>query len=140
MSGELIFDRVRPGLVGEYSQVVEQEHTARHLGSGGVDVLATPEMVRMLERAAVLAVDHLLPDGYRTVGVRVDVTHKAPTPMGMRVTARAELIAVDGRRLTFRVIAQDEREVVGEGVHERAIIALDRFARKIAEKRNPSGG
>lgn len=139
MSAEPTFDRVQPGLVGEYSQVVEREHTARHLGSGGVDVLATPEMVRMLERAAVMAVDHLLPDGYRTVGVRIDVTHKAPTPMGMRVTARAELIAVDGRRLTFRVIAQDEREVVGDGIHERAIIALDRFARKIEEKRSAGG-
>ncbi|MBC7242389.1 MAG: thioesterase family protein [Anaerolineae bacterium] len=134
-----LFDNLRPGLQAEYSLVVEQEHTARHLGSGGVDVLATPEMVRMMERAAVMAVDHLLPDGYRTVGVRVDVTHKAPTPLGMTVTARAELIAVDGRRLTFRVTAADEREVVGEGIHERAIIALDRFARKIEEKRGLKG-
>ncbi|MGC8825428.1 MAG: thioesterase family protein [Anaerolineae bacterium] len=133
------FDNVRPGLQAEYSLVVEREHTARHLGSGGVDVLATPEMVRMMERAAVMAVDHLLPEGYRTVGVRVDVTHKAPTPLGMKFIARAELIAVDGRRLTFRVTAQDEREVVGEGIHERAIIALDRFARKIEEKRCSKG-
>lgn len=129
------FDEIRPGLHAEYTLVVAQEHTARHLGSGGVDVLATPEMVRMMERAAVMAVDHLLPDGYRTVGVRVDISHKAPTPMGMTVTAWAELIAVDGRRLTFRVVAQDEREVVGEGFHERAIISLEHFARKIEEKR-----
>ncbi len=135
MSVEASFDQIRPGLSAEYSLVVQQEQTARHLGSGGVDVLATPEMIRMMERAAVMAVDHLLPAGYRTVGVRVDVVHKAPTPMGMKVTARAELVAVDGRRLTFRVLAEDEREVVGEGIHERAIIALDRFARKVEEKR-----
>ncbi|MGQ9517116.1 MAG: thioesterase family protein [Anaerolineae bacterium] len=129
------FDGIRPGLHAEYTLIVAQEHTARHLGSGDVDVLATPEMVRMMERAAVMAVDQLLPDGYCTVGVRVDISHKAPTPVGMKVTARAELIAMDGRRLTFRVVAQDERGVIGEGIHERAIIALERFARKVKEKR-----
>ncbi|MDI7275279.1 MAG: thioesterase family protein [Anaerolineae bacterium] len=128
-------ESIKPGLAGRSELVVARENTARHLGSGGVEVLATPELVRLMERAAVAAVDHLLPEGYRTVGARVDVQHLAPTPVGMRVVASAELVAVDGRRLTFQVEAHDERELVGRGSHERAIIELARFAQRVEQKR-----
>jgi fluoroacetyl-CoA thioesterase len=126
---------VVPGLVGQMELIVAEEHTARHLGSGGVAVLATPEMVRLMERASVAAVDHLLPSGQRTVGIHVDVRHLAATPAGMRVTARSELVTVEGRKLTFYVEAHDEVEKVGEGIHERMIIDLDRFRSRVESKR-----
>lgn len=130
-----VFESIRPGLTGQSETVVSREQTARHLGSGGVEVLATPELVHLMERAAVAAVDHLLPEGWRTVGARVDVEHLAPTPVGRRVVARAELIAVDSRRLTFRVEACDEQEVVGRGSHERVIVDLARFSQRVEAKR-----
>ncbi len=123
-----------PGLVGQVELVVGEENTARHLGSGSVSVLATPEMVRLMERASVAAVDDLLPPGQRTVGVHLDVHHLAATPVGMRVTARSELVAVEGRKLTFHVETHDEVEKVGEGTHERMIIDLDRFRSRVERK------
>lgn len=130
-----MFEEIQPGLVGEREMKVEVENTAKHLGSGNVSVLATPEMVRLMEGAAVRAVDHLLPDGYRTVGVRVDVRHLAATPLGMTVRARAKLVAVDGRRLTFQVEAFDEAEKIGEGIHERMIIDVSKFKQRVEAKR-----
>jgi fluoroacetyl-CoA thioesterase len=123
-----------PGLVGEATLVVEEAHTARHLGSGGVNVLATPIMIKLMEEAARHAVEPKLESGYLTVGAELHVKHLAPTPMGMRVMARAELLAVDGRMLTFHVEAHDEREKVGEGTHVRAIINLERFLARMQAK------
>jgi fluoroacetyl-CoA thioesterase len=85
--------------------------------------------------AAVAAVDHLLPDGYRTVGVAVDVRHLAATPVGMRVHAQAELTAIEGRKLTFRMEALDEVERIGEGEHRRVIIDVGRFEERVEAKR-----
>ena len=130
-------EEIVPGLVGQREMVVHEENTARHLGSGNVAVLATPEMVRLMERAAVAAVDHLLPDGYRTVGVAVNVCHLAATPMGMSVRAQAELTAVEGRKLTFRVEAVDEVERIGEGVHRRVAIDVERFTETVEAKSTP---
>jgi predicted thioesterase len=129
-----MFEAVVPGLVGELKTRVDDDKTARHLGSGDVSVFATPEMVRLMERAAVRAVDHLLPDGYRTVGIRVDVRHLAATPVGMTVRAKAELVQVEGRKLTFRVEAADDAEKVGEGLHERMIVDVGRFRERAAQK------
>lgn len=129
-----MFEQIIPGLIGEDETKVEIEKTARHLGSGNVAVFATPEMVRLMERAAVRAVDHLLPEGYRTVGIHVDVRHLAATPLGMTVRARAELLEVDGRQLTFRVEAFDDLEKVGEGIHRRMIINLAKFKERVEAK------
>lgn len=128
-------DRLVSGLIGESQTVVTEANTAKHLGSGNVKVFATPEMVRLMEQAGVAAVDHLLPEEQRTVGMALDVKHLAATPPGMTVTARAELIAVEGRRLTFRVEAFDEVEKVGEGTHQRYVIDVVSFQRRVAEKR-----
>ena len=125
-----------PGLAGETEMVVCEENTARVLGCGNVAVLATPEMIRLMEKAAVAAVDHLLPDGYCTVGVAVNVRHLAATPVGMRMRAQAELTAVEGRKLTFRVEADDEAEKIGEGEHSRVIIDLERFKARVRAKRS----
>jgi fluoroacetyl-CoA thioesterase len=126
-----------PGLVGQTELLVQEDNTARHLGSGNVDVLATPEMIRLMEKAAVAAVDHLLPNGYRTVGVEVDVRHLAATPVGMRVRVQAELIAVEGRKLTFRVEADDEVERIGEGEHRRIVIDVRKFRERVEAKSTP---
>jgi len=125
---------LKPGIRGERSLVVNEELTARHLGSGGVPVYATPMMVLAMEEAALNAVDHLLNPGMATVGYHLDIRHLAATPLGMRVTASAELVKVDGRMLTFRVEARDEVELVGEGTHVRAIIDTEKFAAKLKAK------
>ena len=123
-----------PGLASECQLLVGEENTAIHLGSGDVSALATPEMIRWMEKASVAAVDPLLPEGYKTVGILVNVRHLAATPMGMKVRVRAELAEVDGRRLVFRVEAHDEVEKVGEGEHHRMIINMERFGEKVSKK------
>lgn len=122
------------GLTGEARVQVTQEVTARHMGSGAVLVFATPEMVRLMERAAVNALAPHLAPGQQSVGTMVNVRHLAATPVGATVIAQAELVAVDGRRLTFRVSAHDGTETIGEGTHERALIDLARFEAKVAPK------
>jgi predicted thioesterase len=137
------FPAIQPGLIGEVQLFVAEEHTAQHLGSGAVQVLATPHMVLLVERAAVAAVDHLLPPGYRTVGAHLDVRHLAPTPIGFEVRAMAQLAAVQGRRLTFRVQIHEgpfdqpdaAGNLVGDGTHQRAIINLQQFADRVAAKK-----
>ena len=129
---------LQPGLRGESSLVVANEHTAQHLGSGSVRVLATPQMVLLMEQAGVAAVDHLLPEGYRTVGTHLDVHHLAPTPIGFEVRATAELLAVEGRLLTFRVEVHEQgagaEPLVGQGTHQRVIVDVQRFSERVAQK------
>jgi fluoroacetyl-CoA thioesterase len=130
---------LKPGLVGEAVLVVQATHTASHLGSGQVEVLATPVMIALMEEAARTLVDQRLEPGQMSVGTNLNVSHLAATPIGMRVSARAELVAVDGRRLTFKVEAFDEREKIGEGSHSRAVINLDRFMARVQEKARTKG-
>jgi predicted thioesterase len=125
---------LKPGLNGRAEIIVADVHTAPHVGSGRVHVLATPVMVNLMEAAALRAVEGLLPPGQQTVGIHLDITHTAATPVGMRVWAVAELVAVEQRKLVFRVHAEDEKERIGEGLHERIIISVDRFDRRMQEK------
>lgn len=129
-------ENLEVGRAGEVQRRVELHHTAQRLGSGNVDVLATPMMIAWMEEAAVQAVDHLLPEGQQTVGTHIDVQHTAPTPAGMLVTTRAELTDVDGRVLNFHVTATDDNEQVGHGTHKRAIIDVARFRARVAEKQS----
>ena len=124
----------QPGLKGSVEIVVGEEHTAPHVGSGRVHVRATPVMVNLMEAAALQAVDGLLPDGYQTVGTRLDIGHFAATPVGMRVAASAEVTRIDGRTITFRLTAADEREPIGEGTHERIVINVARFDERVRQK------
>ncbi len=126
------------GSSAERAVVVSAEHSAIRWGSGGVDVFATPMMIALMEGAAVAAVASFLPEGQGTVGTHLDVAHLAATPMGMRVTARAELIALDGRKLTFRVEAYDEVGKIGEGTHERFLIDVPRFMAKAQQRGRPA--
>jgi len=122
------------GLTGETGAIVTEADTADQWGSGIVPVYGTPALVGLLEGAAVQAlVDHL-PPGQTSVGGRIDVRHLAPTPVGMRVHARAELVEVEGRRLVFHIEAWDEAEKIGEATHERFIIDQERFVAKAEAK------
>jgi fluoroacetyl-CoA thioesterase len=123
-----------PGLKGSSRLTVAPEHTAPHVGSGRVPVLATPVVINLLEAAALAAVEHLLPAGHQSLGVQLDIRHFAATPVGMRVEAEAELVAVDGRTLRFRVSARDEREPISEGTHERVVVNVARFDRRLEAK------
>ncbi len=127
------------GLSGRTEIVVAEQHTAPHVGSGHVHVLATPVMVNMMEAAALQAVDGLLPEGFQTVGTKLAIGHFAATPVGMRVVARAEVVAIDGRTITFRLSAEDEREPIGEGTHERIVINVARFDERVRAKRDGAG-
>lgn len=126
--------QIQPGLTGTASTVVTPELTATHLGSGDVDVYATPAMIALMEAAAVSAIDHLLPEGRASVGVSIQVEHLAATPLGQQVQAKAEIIAVEGRRITFTVQAHDEQELIGKGVHTRFVIDTARFVERIQAK------
>jgi fluoroacetyl-CoA thioesterase len=116
-----------PGLTGNIEITVGEEHTAPHVGSGQVHVLATPVLVNLLEAAALAACERFVASGHQTVGTRLDVQHFAATPVGMRVGAHAEVTGVQGRVITFRLWAEDEVEAIGAGTHERVIINLERF-------------
>jgi len=122
------------GLHGSAALVVGEEHTAPRVGSGKVRVLATPVMINLIEAAALAAVEHLLPEGHQSLGTHLDVRHFAATPVGMRVTASAELTAVDGRTLTFRVEARDEKELIGDGTHERVVVNVAKFDARVQRK------
>ena len=111
--------------------------TAKTVGSGTLDVLATPVMIARMEQAAWTAVAPSLSPEEGTVGTWMNVKHLSATPIGVEVTCRAELTEVDGRRLVFRVTAQDSQGLVGEGIHERVIVQNDRFLTKAQKKRNP---
>jgi len=125
---------LKPGLQGTAEIVVGTRDTAPHVGSGKIGVLATPIMVNLMEAAALQAVERLLPPGHQTVGTHLDVRHFAATPVGLRVLARAELTRIDGRTLTFSIIAEDDRERIGEGTHERLIINVERFDQRMQKK------
>lgn len=131
---------LKVGLKGTNEIVVGTRDTAPHVGSGKIKVLATPVMVNLMEAAALNAVEGLLPEGHQTVGTRLDISHVAATPVGMQVIAHAELVKVDGRRLTFRVSAEDEKEIIGEGVHERIVVNVERFDRRTREKAQQKSG
>ncbi len=126
--------RIVPGLSGAAELVVGDEHTAPHVGSGRIAVLATPVMINLIEAAALEASEHLLPEGHQSLGIHLDVRHFAATPVGLKVTATAEVVAVDGRTITFRVEARDEREPIGEGTHQRVVVSESRFAERVRRK------
>jgi fluoroacetyl-CoA thioesterase len=123
-----------PGATNTLTVVVDESMTADRFGNTGVQVLATPMLVSYFELAAHQLAMRALEPGHGTVGSRVEIRHLAATPVGMRVSFRATLTERDGRRLVFRVEADDERERVGEGTHERFIVDMARFMGRISAK------
>jgi fluoroacetyl-CoA thioesterase len=128
------FSRITPGLTGTAELIVAPEHTAPVVGSGRIAVLATPVMINLIEAAALKAVEHLLPAGHQSLGIHLDVRHMAATPVGLRVTASAEVTGVEGRNITFRVEARDEREPIGGGTHQRVVVSVARFDERVQRK------
>lgn len=122
------------GLKGEVSTLVEREDTALEVGSGSLLVYATPCMVALMEGAACDAIAEAIPEGKTSVGTDLSISHISATPVGLEVTATAEVIAVEDRIITFRIEAHDEVGLIGEGTHKRAIISTQRFLEKTYEK------
>jgi fluoroacetyl-CoA thioesterase len=122
------------GTKGESSIVVSAENAVSFLGVDSARVLGTPFLIFHLEMTARDSVKPFLDAGFDTVGARVDVRHLAATPLGMLVKFRSELTGIEERRLFFRVEAFDEKEKIGEGSHERAIIHVAKFASRIQAK------
>jgi fluoroacetyl-CoA thioesterase len=125
---------VKAGLKGQAEILVGEEQTAPRVGSGRVRVLATPVMINMMEAAALDAIEALLPPGHQSLGTHLDVGHYAATPVGMTLRATAEVTAVEGRTVTFRVEAFDDKERVGDGTHTRVVVNVERFDQRIQRK------
>ena len=126
--------KVVVGLTGAAEVVVGEEHTAPFVGSGRVRVLATPVMINLMEAAALDAAENLIPAGHQSLGIRLDVRHIAATPVGMRVRATATLVRVEGRMLEFRVEAHDQKDLIGDGTHQRIIVNVARFDERVQRK------
>ena len=125
---------LKPGLAGHAELTVGEEHTAPRVGSGKVHVLATPVMINLFEAAALAACEQLLPPGHQSLGTVLDVRHIADTPVGMKVRARAEVTRVEGRTIFFRVEAHDERELIGDGAHQRVVVNVAKFDQRVQAK------
>ena len=123
------------GTKGEERLLVTSDVAIDFLGLENARVLSTPNLIRNLEITARNSIKPLVGDGFDSVGTHVNVAHLGASPIGMSVTFTAEVIRVDGRRVEFRVEARDEKEKIGEGTHERAIINIARFATRLAEKK-----
>jgi fluoroacetyl-CoA thioesterase len=128
-------EELKPGLIGEAEMVVTEQVTAASAGSGLVPVFATPWMIALMENASVNAIQKCFAAGQTSVGIHVSISHLAATPIGMRVRARAQVTAVEGRRVSLQVEAWDEKEKIGEGTHVRAVIDEKKFMDKVAQKK-----
>jgi fluoroacetyl-CoA thioesterase len=126
--------RISVGLQGTAELLVGPEHTAPFVGSGRIAVLATPVMINVIEAAALNAIEHLLPAGHQSLGIHLDVSHVAATPVGLQVTATAEVLGVEGRTVTFRVEARDSVEAIGAGTHQRVVVSVARFDERVQRK------
>ncbi len=123
------------GIKGTKTVTVNEANTAKTMGSGTLDVFATPALIALMEETCWRSVADQLEDGCGTVGTLLEIRHTAPTPIGMDVTCESELVEVDGRRLVFTVQAHDEKGLVGEGRHERFVIQNEKFQAKANAKR-----
>ena len=122
------------GIKGTRTITVDEENTAKAMGSGTLDVFATPALIALMEETCWRSVANELEEGSGTVGTLLEIKHTAPTPVGMKVTCESTLTEVDGRRLVFEVIARDAKGVVGEGKHERFVIQNEKFQMKANAK------
>lgn len=128
------YSHIKPGTKGTAELVVGEEHTAPRVGSGKIRVLATPVMINLIEAAALKAAEHLLPPGHQSLGTLLNVKHIAATPVGMKIRAEAVVTRVEGRNIHFDVSAEDEKEPIGGGTHERVIVNVERFDKRVQRK------
>lgn len=127
---------IKIGMTHTVEKTVTPDMTAKAVGSGGLEVFGTPYMLGLMECAAMWCVQNELPEGKGTVGVNISSSHLAPTPVGMKVTATAEVtdVSANGKMITFKVTAADAEGLIGEGIHTRAVIDNARFLQKCNEK------
>jgi predicted thioesterase len=125
---------IAPGMTGTAELIVGEEHTAPSIGSGRVHVLATPVMINLIEAAALAAIEDQLPEGTQSLGTHLNVRHIAATPVGMKVRALAEVVAVDGRTVRFAVTVKDEMDLIGDGTHERVVVNVAKFDARVQKK------
>ena len=122
------------GMKGEATTLVEREDTAYEVGSGSLLVYATPCMVALMEGAACDAIASALPEDKTSVGIELNIKHLSATPVGLEVSATAEVTEVDGSIITFHIAAHDESGLIGEGTHKRAVVTTQRFLDKTYSK------
>ena len=124
------------GIKGHQEMTVTEEFTAKTMGSGVMDVYATPAMLALMEKTAFMSVADELQEGCGTVGIKVEIEHVASSPVGMKITCDSELTAIEGRKLIFKVEAYDSKGLIGKGIHERFIIESNKFQEKTNQKLN----
>ncbi len=122
------------GVSGQSTLLVGDEHTAARVGSGRIGVLATPVMINVIEAAALAACEALLPEGHQSLGTHLNISHIAATPVGMQIVARATVTRVEGRKIGFAIEVHDERDLIGEGSHERVVVNVAKFDLRVQEK------
>ena len=120
-------DILKPGLRAEKTETVSEKNVASAIGSGCLSVYSTPAMIALMEGTALSAVDPLLPPGHSSVGTELNIKHLSATPLGMKITAKAELLSVEGRAILYNVEAFDEAGKIGEGTHRRFIVEIEKF-------------
>ena len=128
---------IKTGAVGQASAAVTEQNTACAAGSGTLAVFGTPFMAALMEQAAWQAAAPFLDPGQSTVGTMLSITHVSPTPVGMTVTARAEITAVEGKKITYTVSASDDAGLIGQGTHVRFVVNDERFTAKCFAKKQP---
>lgn len=124
---------IQPGLTRVDTYLVEEEYTAKHVGSGSSRVLATPWMILFMERTCHRCLAEQLPSGFSSVGTAVDIRHLAPARVGSKVEVRGEVLSVDGLRVFFSVEVRQGETLIGNGKHERFIIDEQRFLKRLEE-------
>lgn len=131
---DFVKEEIKVGLKNTVTEGVTAGNTAKKMGSGSLEVYATPAMTCLMEKAATEALEPLLTEGWTTVGISLNIKHKAVTPTGLNVRAEARVTAVDGRKITFEVKAFDDREEIGSGTHERFAVMKEKFMAKALGK------
>ena len=134
----MMSDEIRVGMKISAEQPVTSELAAAHIGSGSLQVYATPAMVTFVEHTCRKLIEPLLPPGQTTVGTLIELEHLAPTPVGGTVHIDASVTEVDGRRVVFAAEIRDEEELVGRARHERFIIDEKRFLQRVEDKASGS--
>lgn len=124
------------GIKGKIEIIVNMDKTAKKVGSGNLEVFATPAMIALIEETSWKSVNEFLDKGQATVGTKLDISHLSATPIGMKVRCETELIEVDNKKLVFKAKVYDEKGLIGEGSHERFIINEEKFMSKTLEKNN----
>jgi len=127
-------NHLKPGQIREETFLVEEQHTAYHIGSGDERVLGTPWMISFMERVSNRLVAEHLPEGHMSVGIQVDVKHLAATPINVQIRVRAEILEIVKNRVNLSIEAWDEQDKIGEGTHWRAAVEKDRFMQRVLGK------